>query len=126
MYPLVYSLINAEIKKTKVVFKYLQTLKEKLITSMNWRFSKWTFFKLIHFWIFRYKLLQFWSKSKRAAFKKQAKLYIIELYKQHFKPAMTILPLKNRISREITDTNKIHARFFISKFSRKYRNFAIS
>jgi hypothetical protein len=78
---------------------------------------------------FRYKLLQFFPKSKKADFKKQAKLYIIELYNQHFKPAMTILPLKNPISREITNTNKKQYSCFyfeISKFSRKYRNFAIS
>jgi hypothetical protein len=90
MYPLVYSLINGEIKKTKVVFKYLQTLKEKLITSMNWRFDyvlKMDIFQASTFLDFRYKMLQFLPKAKRADFKRQAKLYIIELFNQHFKPA---------------------------------------
>jgi hypothetical protein len=90
MYPLVYSLINGEIKNTEVVFKYLQTLKGKLITSMNWRFDyvmKMEIFQASTFLDFRYKMFQFLPKTKRADSKKQAKLYIIDLYNQHFKPS---------------------------------------
>ena len=90
MYPLVYSLINGEIKKTDVVFNYLQTLKDKLITSMNWRFDyvlKMEIFQACTFLDFRYKQLHFLPKSKRADFKRQAKLHIIELFNKHFKPA---------------------------------------
>ena len=76
---------------------------------MNWRFDyvlKMDIFQASTFLDFRYKMLQYLPKAKRADFKRQAKLYIIELYNQHFKPAITIIPLKNRISREITNTNK--------------------
>jgi hypothetical protein len=56
---------------------------------MNWRFDyvlKMDIFQASTFLDFRYKMLQFLPKAKRAGFKRQAKLYIIELYNQRFKP----------------------------------------
>ena len=91
MYPLVYKLINGEINNTEVDFTYLVTLKEKLITSMKWRFDyvfKLEIFQASTYLDFRYKHLQFLpNATKRIEFKKQAKQQIIHLYNQHFKPS---------------------------------------
>ncbi len=98
MYPLVYSIMNNTLANTEVDFTFLIKMRAKLVKSMEWRFDyvlKLPIFQACTFLDFRYKRLSFLVANKRSEFKKKAKAYILELYKDHFNPSTTVSRERN-------------------------------